>query len=90
MTVELERACLVGRRVRYSQRKHLVPLSMSDGGIGVHENPRSGTGTAHIVQQRKGEEGPEWTVFILPDEELTKRDRTLVILRLPPDEMEFI
>lgn len=74
----------VGDRVRYKQVTHRVSLESSVQTIPVHEEPRSGAGCVHQVVRLGG----EWRLFVLPDEERLKRDKVVLLLRVPPDEVE--
>jgi hypothetical protein len=75
-----------GDRVRFKQVTHGVPLTSSSGFIEVHENPKSGVGSVQFVSRV----GDEWRLFVLPDDELRKTDKSTLLLRVPPDTVELL
>jgi len=71
----------MGDRVSYKQVTHSIPLESSSLSLTVHENPREGNGTVLLVSPV----GDELRVFVLPDEEIGKKERSSLLLRIPPD-----
>ena len=73
----------VGDRVQYTQVKHTVPLQCSNQELALHEDPKTGRGVIQFVTRV----GSEVRVFVLPDEDIGKRDQVTLLLRVPPDKI---
>jgi len=82
----LSKVLCMGDRVSYKQVTHSIPLESSSLSLTVHENPRKGTGTVLLVSPV----GDELRVFVLPDEEVGKKERQSLLLRIPPDEIGLL
>lgn len=76
----------IGQLVDYRQVTHSIPLTSSASELPIHDDPRAGRGRIHVVWRI----GMGHRIFVLPVEEVGKKDQVTLLLRVPPDEVRIV